>query len=261
MSEKDRVDAVLVSRGLAEDLEQARRAVMAGEVRLNGQPVTKPSRVVSEDAELTVDRGPRYVSRGGEKLAAAFERFPLQVKGLICADVGASTGGFTDCLLQQGAARVYAVDVGYGILDWRLRQDERVVVMERTNARSLKALPEAVHFVTVDVAFISLRKLLPVIKGWFPPAGGQGVCLIKPQFEATRKEAARGAGVITDPGIHRRVLEEVLESGFREGYTFRGLMRSPLKGPKGNREFLAWYEYRPGGVEKADVQPWIDEVC
>ena len=181
---------------------------------------------------------PRFVSRGGEKLAAALDAFPVSVGGRLCADVGASTGGFTDCLLQYGAERVYAIDVGYGQLDYRLRQDERVVVLERTNARYIEALSEPVSLIVLDASFISLRLLLPVLKGWLTPAA-HVIPLIKPQFEAGRDDVGKG-GVVRDEAVHRRVLEEVLASALALGFTPRGLIRSPLKGPAGNIEFLTW---------------------
>src|SRR6185369_894119 len=209
---------------------------------------------VSSDSVLTVDSGPRFVSRGGEKLDAALDAFAFDVTGLICADVGASTGGFTDCLLQRGAAKVYAIDVGKGILHWKLRNDPRVVVMEETNARFVESLPEPVSLVTVDASFISLKILLPVIKKWdFAPGNtkeesGDVIALIKPQFEAGRKDVARGDGVIRDPEIHKQVLLDVLSFAQYEGFQIRGLIKSPLLGPKGNVEFLAWL-----GNEKTDV--------
>jgi 23S rRNA (cytidine1920-2'-O)/16S rRNA (cytidine1409-2'-O)-methyltransferase len=220
---------------------------MAGQVRADGEVVLKPSTLLLPEARLEVDQGPPFVSRGGEKLLAALRTFDVEVADKVCADVGASSGGFTDCLLQHGARRVYAIDVGKGLLHWKLRQDPRVVVMEGVNARYLERLPEAVHLVTVDVSFISLKVLLPVIKGWLPTvdAGGEVLALVKPQFEAGRAEAARGEGVIRDAAVHRRVLLDVLNFAQGEGYEVRGLMRSPLLGPKGNVEFLAWLVY-PG---------------
>ena len=239
MAKKTRVDLLLVERGLAESRSLAQRLVMAGQVRVDDQVVDKPSVKVDEDVVLTVDRGPRFVSRGGEKLQAAFDTFNIDVTGLICADLGASTGGFTDCLLQHGAAKVYAIDVGQGILHWKLRNDPRVVVMEGTNARFLEKLPEPVEFVTIDASFISLKNLLPVVKGW---GLKQSLILIKPQFEAGRKEVARGKGVVRDPKIHRRVLLDVLEFARDNSYQIKGLARSPVLGPKGNLEFLGWLE-------------------
>lgn len=242
MSSLTRVDQRLVELGLAESRAQAQRLVMAGQVRAAGQVVPKPSTKVDPSVPLTVDHGPRFVSRGGEKLAAAFETFELNVLGQVCADVGASTGGFTDCLLQNGASRVYAIDVGKGILHWKLRNDARVVVMEGTNARYVERLPEPVSLVTIDASFISLKILLPVVKDWFGPGdtAREVVALIKPQFEAGRKEVARGKGVIRDPEIHRQVLVDVLSNANLAGYALKGLLRSPVPGPKGNIEFLAW---------------------
>ncbi len=235
---KVRVDLLLVERGLAESRSFAQRLVMAGQVRVNGQVVGKPSVAVPGNAEIAIDKGPRFVSRGGDKLVAALKAFDLDPSGKVCADLGASTGGFTDCLIQHGASRVYAIDVGHGILHWKLRQNNRVVVMEKTNARHLERLPEPVELATVDASFISLKILLPVVKGWFGPEGGEAIALIKPQFEAGRKETSRGKGVIRDPEIHRRVLLEVLNFAQDQGYGVQGLIRSPLEGPKGNVEFL-----------------------
>ena len=242
---KTRVDLLLVERGLAESRSLAQRLVMAGQVRADGQIVAKPSMAYPDEVVLEVDLGPRFVSRGGEKLAEAVEVFGLDLDGKVCADVGASTGGFTDCMLQNGAAKVYAIDVGNGILHWDLRKDERVVAMEGTNARNVSSLPEPVDFVSVDVSFISLKILFPVFREWFGPQGGQAVVLIKPQFEAGRKLAAKGKGVIRDPEVHREVLEEVLGFAQMEGFGLLGLTVSPITGPKGNIEFLAYLSY-PG---------------
>ena len=242
---KNRLDIVLVERGLVESRSLAQRLVMAGQVRVAGQVVFKPADKVEEQAEIVIDHGPRFVSRGGEKLEAALTAFGLvELTNWICADVGASTGGFTDCLLQHGAAQVYAIDVGYGILHWKIRQDPRVTVMERTNARHVLQLPNPPQLVTMDASFISLKILLPVVRGWFA-ADGQVVALIKPQFEAGRQDAARGEGVIRDPLVHQKVLQEVLEKAVSEGFEVKGLIRSPLTGPKGNTEFLVWLGY-PG---------------
>lgn len=255
---KVRLDILLVERGLADSRSLAQRLVMAGQVRADGQVIIKPADKVDDHAQLTVDQGPRFVSRGGEKLDAALVAFGLtDLRGKICADVGASTGGFTDCLLQHGAEHVFAIDVGYGILHWKIRQDQRVTVMERINARNVAHLPEAVDFVTVDASFISLKILLPVIRDWFS-AAGMVVALIKPQFEAGRKDAARGEGVIRDPLVHRKVLQEVLSFAAEEGYGLRGLIRSPLLGPKGNTEFLAWFEIPPR--QTIDTREAIDAL-
>jgi 23S rRNA (cytidine1920-2'-O)/16S rRNA (cytidine1409-2'-O)-methyltransferase len=240
---KVRLDVLLVELSLAESRSQAQRLIMAGQVRVDGQLAIKPGASVSTQAAVQIDSGPRFVSRGGEKLEAALTAFHLQVEKWICADVGASTGGFTDCLLKNGAARVYAIDVGTGILEWKLRQDRRVVVMEGTNARFIDHLPEPVDLVTVDASFISLKILLPVLKNWFRPLGGEVVALIKPQFEAGRRVVSHGKGVVRDPQVHRQVLEEVLSFAQKTGFSIQGIIRSPLLGPKGNIEFLCYATY------------------
>ena len=256
---KTRLDILLTERGLAESRSQAQRLVMAGQVRVNGQVASKPSDQVLESVELQVQHGQRFVSRGGEKLEGALQAFGLtQLDGYICADLGASTGGFTDCLLQHGAARVYAVDVGYGILHWKLRNDSRVTVMERINARYVAGFPEPVSLVTIDASFISLKILLPTVKSWWAETTGQVVALIKPQFEAGREEVAHGDGVVRDPAIHRKVLADVLGFAVAEGFAVRGLVRSGLLGPKGNTEFLVWLEY-PGGPS-AEVGTMIEQA-
>src|SRR5688572_22413661 len=192
--ERTRLDVILVERGLVESRELARRQIMAGEVEVNGQVETKPGTRVPNDAAILLRAKPRFVSRGGEKLAAALSRFNIEPLGWACADVGASTGGFTDCLLQAGAQRVYAIDVGYGQMAWMLRQDERVIVMERVNARYLDALPEQIRFASVDVSFISLQHILPSLYRWLS-TDGEVVALVKPQFEAGRGEVGKG-GVV-----------------------------------------------------------------
>ncbi len=249
---KKRIDLLLVERGLTESRALAQRLVMAGQVRAAGEVVQKPSSLVPEDAQVEIDRGPRYVSRGGEKLEAAIAAFKINVKGKVCADVGASTGGFTDCMLQHGASKVYAIDVGQGILHWNLRQNTRVVVMENTNARHVERLPESIDLITIDASFISLKTLLPVSRGWFGEKGGEVIALIKPQFEAGRKEAARGKGVIRDEAVHRQVLKDTLAFAQTERYGAAGLIRSPLLGPKGNVEFLAYLRY-PGNAQDVTV--------
>jgi 23S rRNA (cytidine1920-2'-O)/16S rRNA (cytidine1409-2'-O)-methyltransferase len=251
---KVRLDVLLVERGLAESRSKAQALIMAGQVRVAGQVALKPATAVSSDSALTVDSGPRFVSRGGEKLDAALTAFDMDVSGMTCADVGASTGGFTDCLLQRGAAKVYAIDVGKGILHWKLRNDPRVTVMEETNARYLESLPEQVSLVTIDASFISLKILLPVIKKWLfreekkQEERGNVIALIKPQFEAGKKDVARGDGVIRDPEIHKQVLLDILGFAQRAGFQICGLIKSPLLGPKGNAEFLVWL-----GEEKMDT--------
>jgi len=253
---KVRLDVLLVERGLAESRAKAQALIMAGQVRVNGQTALKAAAAVESDSLLTIDSGPRFVSRGGEKLDAALEAFKINVTDLTCADVGASTGGFTDCLLQRGAAKVYAIDVGKGILHWKLRNDPRVVVMEETNARFVESLPEPISLATIDASFISLKILLPVVKTWLtsPPSPlplgegrrGEVITLIKPQFEAGKKDVARGDGVIRDAAIHRQVLLNVLAFARAEGFSVRGLIKSPLLGPKGNAEFLAWLGFNGG---------------
>ena len=252
---KVRLDVLLVERGLAESRAKAQAMIMAGQVRVAGQTALKPATAISSDSELTVDSGPRFVSRGGEKLDAALEAFAIDVKGLTCADVGSSTGGFTDCLLQRGAARVYAIDVGKGILHWKLRNDPRVVVMEETNARFVESLPERIDFITIDASFISLKILLPVVKRW--NEGAESVALIKPQFEAGKKDVSRGDGVIRDPEIHRQVLNDVLNYAQQEGFGIHGLIKSPLLGPKGNAEFLVWLKEQD---KDADIPLLVDSV-
>ena len=246
---KVRLDLLLVERGLAESRAKAQALIMAGQVRVNDQVALKPATAIQSNSVLTVDSGPRFVSRGGEKLEGALETFKIDVTGLVCADVGASTGGFTDCLLQRGAAKVYAIDVGKGILHWKLRNHPRVVVMEQMNARFLEFLPEKISLATIDASFISLKLLLPVAKNWLAE-NGQLICLIKPQFEAGKKDVSRGDGVIRDPEIHKQVLLDVLGYAKNDGFGLRGLVRSSLLGPKGNTEFLLWLD-----LNSADHSP------
>jgi 23S rRNA (cytidine1920-2'-O)/16S rRNA (cytidine1409-2'-O)-methyltransferase len=273
---KERLDVLMVNRGLSESRSLAQRQIMAGQVRVADQVILKPAVMIDIKAPITIDKGPAFVSRGGEKLEAALTQFQIAIHDRVCADVGASTGGFTDCLLQHGARRVYAIDVGHGILHWKLRQDRRVVVMEDTNARYVTSLPEPIQVITIDASFISLRTLLPVAKGWLDPpsprqneldaAGGGAVAnkpndiitLIKPQFEAGRSQVARGAGVIRDPEIHRQVLTEILEFASSLGLSVHGLIRSPLLGPKGNTEFLAWFRDQPSS--DLDVHTLIEKA-
>ncbi len=262
MAKKQRADQLLVKKGLAESRTQAQRLILAGQVWADGHPVTKPSTPLPEEAQLEVRERPRYVSRGGEKLEAALARFRIPVEGRICADVGASTGGFTDCLLQHGATRVYAIDVGHGQLHWKLRQDPRVVVMEGVNARHLESLPEPVSLVTVDVSFISVRLILPAVRGWLAPEADLLV-LVKPQFEAGKREAARGKGVIRKAEVHRRVLEEVLTVLENLGYRVQGVIPSPIRGAKkGNIEFWVHLKYRPDAPpsDPETLRKWIQNA-
>jgi 23S rRNA (cytidine1920-2'-O)/16S rRNA (cytidine1409-2'-O)-methyltransferase len=274
---KARLDLLLVERGLAESRAKAQALIMAGQVRVDGQVELKASAAIAPDARIDLEMGPRFVSRGGEKLQAALAAFPVNVEGQVCADVGASTGGFTDCLLQYGAGKVIAIDVGKGILHWKLRSDPRVVVMEETNARYVESLPEPVNLVTIDASFISLKILLPVVKRWLlptplAPAGhsphlqsksgekeGGVIALIKPQFEAGRKESARHKGVIRDPELHKTILVDVLTFAQEQGFGVRGLLRSPVLGPKGNVEFLAWLGVGSASIDlKAAVEQALE---
>jgi 23S rRNA (cytidine1920-2'-O)/16S rRNA (cytidine1409-2'-O)-methyltransferase len=241
------LDVALVERCLCDSREKAQRAIMAGLVTINGHPARKPGDSVKDGDRLSVAAGEKYVSRGGQKLEHALDHFHLDVRQQIVIDIGASTGGFTDCLLQRGAAMVYAVDVGQGQLAWKLRNDPRVIVMEQTNARGLTparlAQPFApVDLVVIDCSFISLRKILPPAVALLRLSGNI-VALIKPQFEAGKAEADKGAGVITDPAVHERVLTEIEQFACsRLGLRWRGVTESPLLGPAGNKEFLALIE-------------------
>jgi 23S rRNA (cytidine1920-2'-O)/16S rRNA (cytidine1409-2'-O)-methyltransferase len=240
---KQRLDQLLVQRGLAESREKAQRLVLAGEVRVAGQVATKPGHDFAADVEITVDQPERFVSRGGEKLEGAFQAFALNVTGKLCVDVGASTGGFTDCLLQHGAARVFAVDVGKGQLHWKLRNDPRVVVLDGLNARFLRAehLPAPPKVATVDASFISLTLVLPAVKELLAP-GGEIITLIKPQFEAGRAEVGKG-GVVRDPRIRQQVVARIRAFGEGQlGLQWLGVCESPLHGPAGNVEFLAYWK-------------------
>jgi 23S rRNA (cytidine1920-2'-O)/16S rRNA (cytidine1409-2'-O)-methyltransferase len=239
---KQRLDVLVVNRKLAESREKARAMIMAGEVLVNQQPMTKPGTPVDENALIETLARPRFVSRGGDKLDGALSSFDFNPAARVCADVGASTGGFTDCLLQHGATKVYAIDVGYGILDYRLRQDTRVIVLERTNARYLESLAEPVSLVVIDAAFISLKLLLPPIRGWLLPEA-DCLALIKPQFEAGKGDVGKG-GVVRDPAIHERVIREIIAASRDLGFVVRGLSRSVLYGPAGNTEFFIWLGWR-----------------
>jgi 23S rRNA (cytidine1920-2'-O)/16S rRNA (cytidine1409-2'-O)-methyltransferase len=232
------LDVLLVQRGLAESRSLAQKLIMAGEVRVDGEVAVKPSQHVDPGSDLHVEGRPRFVSRGGEKLEFALQHLPVSVEGRICADVGASTGGFTDCLLQHGAVRVYAIDAGHGQLHWKLRNHPGVVVMERTNARYLEGLPEPISLVTMDVSFISLRLVFPAVRGWLAE-GGEVVALVKPQFEATPADVRRG-GVVREVAVRKAVLAQVAAAARQHGLMPQAVLRSPLQGPKGNVEFLLW---------------------
>lgn len=259
-AEKERLDLLMVERELASDRQQALRLIMAGKVLVAGQRVDKPGTRVPVSVELTVKEPLAYASRGGIKLEAALDAFGLDVTGWIAADVGASTGGFTDCLLQRGARRVYAIDVGYGQLAWKLQQDPRVVVMDRTNARHLESLAEPIDLATIDVSFISLKLILPVVVGWLK-AQRQIVALIKPQFEASPQQVEKG-GVVRDPEVHRAVLHDLIDWAAARNVGLGGLIRSPLTGPAGNVEFLVhWTPISAAEGVQLDLASGLIESC
>lgn len=241
MSNKTRLDILLTERGLAESRQKAQAVIMAGHVFVAGQRVDKPGTAVLSDAPIEV-RGHAlpYVSRGGLKLEKAMKTFPITLTDKICADIGASTGGFTDCMLQNGARKVYSVDVGYGRLDWKLRSDPRVVCMERTNARYLtpEQIPDPLDFASIDVSFISLKLIFPALYGLLRQ-GGEIACLIKPQFEAGREKVGK-KGVVRDPAVHQEVLEHFLTHAKENHFTVLGITYSPIRGPEGNIEYLGY---------------------
>lgn len=244
---KERLDRLLVARQLAPTRQKAQALIGAGLVRVNGQPLDKAGTMIPADSRIELTgSGCPYVSRGGLKLEAGLAAFDIDPRGWVCADVGASTGGFTDCLLQHGAARVYAIDVGYGQLAWSLRQDPRVVVMERTNARKLRPgdIPEPLDLAVIDASFISLKLLLPPLRPFF---GGRIsiLALIKPQFEVGKGRVGKG-GVIRDPDLHRQVTAEIVDFAATLALESRGVSPSPIRGPKGNVEFLAHFIGRDG---------------
>lgn len=241
-SNKIRLDLALVERRLIESREKAQGAILAGWVFVDGQLARKAHQTVSPETQIEIKQKQKFVSRGGEKLEAALDHFKINVKDKIAADLGASTGGFTDCLLQRGAKKVYAVDVGYGQLAYALRQDPRVAVCEKQNARNLtyQDFPDPIEFLTADLSFISLTKVLPAIHSILIP-GGEAVLLVKPQFESEKEEVEKG-GVIRDPAIHERVVKKISGEAKNLGFIPKGSIPSPLLGPAGNREFLLWLE-------------------
>jgi len=260
MANKTRLDVLLVERGLQESRQRAQAAIMSGIVFVNGQRSDKPGTAVPHDAKIEI-RGSTlpYVSRGGLKLEKAMASFPITLDGAVCADIGASTGGFTDCMLQNGAARVYAVDVGYGQLAWKLREDPRVVCLERTNARYLthEQIPDALDFASVDVSFISLKLILPPLQGLLK-GGGHAACLVKPQFEAGREKVGK-KGVVRDPAVHLEVLEHFLEHAKESGFTVLGITYSPIRGPEGNIEYLGYLEKGVGTPRDVDLKALVEE--
>ena len=256
---KKRLDVLLCERGLAESRQRAQADIMGGCVFVEGRPALKAGQGVDEEARIEV-RGQAipYVSRGGLKLAKAMEVFSLDLTGLVCADIGASTGGFTDCMLQQGAEKVYAVDTGYGKLAWKLRTDPRVVPLERTNARYLtrEQIPEALDFASVDVSFISLRLILPALRGLLKDSG-RAVCLVKPQFEAGREKVGK-KGVVRAPKVHLEVLEGFLTHAAQGDFTVAGLDFSPIRGPEGNIEYLGLLSAGAGEPYAGDLAGLVD---
>lgn len=238
---KKRLDALVLERGLAESRQKAQAIIMSGLVFVNGQRADKAGTAVDETAQVEYRGQPlAYVSRGGLKLEKAMQTFPIVLAGAICGDIGASTGGFTDCMLQNGAAKVYAVDVGYGQLAWSLRSDPRVVCLERTNARYLthEQVPDALDFASVDVSFISLRLILPALRGLLNP-NGKVTCLIKPQFEAGRDKVGK-KGVVRDPAVHQEVLAQFLLHAEASDFSVKDITFSPIRGPEGNIEYLGY---------------------
>ena len=260
MSGKKRLDVLLTERGLQESRQRAQAVIMSGEVFVNGQRVDKPGTAVAEDAQIEIRGGTlAYVSRGGLKLEKAMATFPIDLHGAVCADIGASTGGFTDCMLQNGAEKVYAVDVGYGQLAWKLRSDPRVVCLERTNARYLthEQVPDELDFASVDVSFISLKLILPPLNGLLKD-GGHAACLVKPQFEAGREKVGK-KGVVRDPAVHLEVLEHFLDHARDAGFAVLGLTYSPIRGPEGNIEYLGYLEKGPWQECTFDLKALVDE--
>jgi len=249
---KLRLDVLLVSRGLAKSRDWAQRLIRAGEVRVNDQVIDQPAKLVADDVDIAIKQPPKYVSRGGFKLEAALDAFEISPQSWVCADVGSSTGGFTDCLLQRGAAKVYALDVGTGVMHWKLRNDPRVILTEKTNVRFVESLPEPIHLAVMDVSFISLKLLLPNVFKWLTPrGGGEGegekgrggdvIALIKPQFEADREKVGKG-GIVRDPAVHAEVIERIQQFAAGQGWPARGLIESPIFGGDGNKEFLIWLQ-------------------
>lgn len=258
---KERLDVLLVKQGLSPSREKAKAVIMSGLVFVNGQREDKAGALFDETKSRIEVRGNtlRYVSRGGLKLEKALKVFPIDLDGKVCMDIGASTGGFTDCMLQNGALRVYSIDVGHGQLDWKLRQDERVICMEKTNFRYVtkEQIPELIDFASVDVSFISLGKILPPACQLLKEQG-EMVCLIKPQFEAGREKVGK-KGVVSDPQVHKQVIESVIQSAVSLQFEVAGLDYSPVKGPEGNIEYLL-YIRRQKGIPATDLQFDVAQV-
>ncbi len=260
MSNKTRLDVLLTQQGMAESRQKAQAIIMSGVVFVNGQRADKPGMAIANDASIEV-RGHvmPYVSRGGWKLEKAMKTFPITLEGKVCADIGASTGGFTDCMLQNGAKKVYAVDVGYGQLDWRLRNDPRVVCMERTNARYLthEQIPDELEFASIDVSFISLSLIFPALYQLLSQHG-EIACLIKPQFEAGREKVGK-KGVVRDKAVHLEVLEHFLEHARANNFTVLGITYSPIRGPEGNIEYLGYLKKDAGEVAEVNLADIVEQ--
>ena len=258
MSSKKRLDVAMVERGLAESRQKAQAVIMAGQVFVDGQRVDKAGAPVTEARAIEVrGRALPYVSRGGLKLEKAMQLWPIALNGAVCADIGASTGGFTDCMLQNGAQKVYAVDVGYNQLDYRLRTHPQVVCMERTNARYLtqEQIPDLLDFCSVDVSFISLNLILPALRPLMKETG-EGVCLVKPQFEAGKEKVGK-KGVVRDPEVHLEVLEHFLEHAAHAGFFVKDITFSPIRGPEGNIEYLGYLSVRQGEEYSGDLSALV----
>ena len=259
--EKERLDVLLVEMGLANSRELAKAYIMAGNVYVDGQKEDKAGTKVPVNADIEVKGGQmKYVSRGGYKLEKAINEFGVQLEGKICLDIGASTGGFTDCMLQNGASKVYAIDVGYGQFAWKLRQDERVVCLEKTNVRYVthEQVPDEGDFASIDVSFISLTKVLPAVLGVLGP-NGQLVCLIKPQFEAGREKVGK-KGVVRDINVHREVIEMIVNYVRAQNLGILALDFSPIKGPEGNIEYLIYLDKSQTGMSEEEVTARLEEV-
>lgn len=259
--EKERLDVLLVQLGLANSRELAKAYIMAGNVYVDGQKEDKAGTKVAVNADIEVKGSQmKYVSRGGYKLEKAINEFGVQLEGKICLDIGASTGGFTDCMLQNGASKVYAIDVGYGQFAWKLRQDERVVCLEKTNVRYVthEQVPDEGDFASIDVSFISLTKVLPAVLGVLGPAG-QLVCLIKPQFEAGREKVGK-KGVVRDINVHKEVIEMIVNYVRAQNLGILALDFSPIKGPEGNIEYLIYLDKSQTGMTEEEVTARLEEV-
>lgn len=255
-----RLDVALVEQGFVESRQKAQACIMSGIVFVNDQKVDKAGFAVADDAKIEV-RGKtlKYVSRGGLKLEKAMQTFPIDLNGAVAMDCGASTGGFSDCMLQNGASKVYAVDVGYGQLDWKLRSDERVVCMERTNARYLtqEQIPDPLDFVSIDVSFISLALILPALRPLMKQSG-QLVCLVKPQFEAGKEKVGK-KGVVRDPAVHLEVVERFYAQAEQFDFSVRGMTFSPIRGPEGNIEYLGWLTVGAGDSVPVDLKALVEQ--